>query len=168
MGFRLRDFLGLILAMASCLEYPLQKVPRKSSICLWPQAGAATRVDGTESVCTGASTCPPGHPGSRLAVQPTSCWPPLRPQVLSGKPCTLPAISVDHFGSSLKTQLTSHLSHEAFQDFFPCHFPPQQDESVFWVFRALYVTLGQSTCPHARSCVSPERRRKRTVGMETM
>lgn len=118
------------------------------------------------SVCTWASTCPPGHPGSRLAVPAHLLLAPRRPQVLSGKPCTLPVISVDHFGSSFKTQLPSCLSHEAFQGFFSCHFPPQQEESVCWVFRALYATLGQGTYPRACGCVSARTEEEEDGGEE--
>lgn len=83
--------------------------------------------------------------GPPSLCHPNSCLNPLEDSgSLSGKPYAVLVLSADHFGSSFKTQLTGHLFHEAFQDFFSGHFPPQQNELVFWVFTAPDETLVQS------------------------
>lgn len=103
-----------------------------------------------------ATPVPPevsGSLGPPSLCHPNSCLNPLEASgSVSGKPYAVLVLSADHFDSSFKTQLTSHLFQEAFQDFFSCHFPPWQDESVFWVFTTPDV---QSTCPkHLPLCCS--------------
>ncbi|XP_036990681.2 protein SSUH2 homolog isoform X3 [Artibeus jamaicensis] len=148
------------LATASCPENGLQKVLRKSCICIWPQAGADTGLGSTGSVCAWAAACPqvtpgplcnvPSHPLPNHTKAPGSVW----------KPCTLPACSADHFASSIETQLTSDFFYEAFQNFFSCRCPCQPHPNR---------TLVQSTycCVCSYVCLL-EWRRKKMVGMEVI